>query len=112
MSVAEPAVDAGAMSPGTLRTGSGRVRRLGLGGVLGLGGLLLLSASSAVGRFFIDPPRTDVEAILRSPSPDHPLGTDFAGRDNLLLLMRGGWDMLELAVVAGFPMTAIAVGVG
>jgi peptide/nickel transport system permease protein len=112
MSAVEHAEEVRTLNPWGLRAVSGRARRLGVGGILGLGGLLLLSVTSAVGRFLLDSPRTDVEAILQSPSPDHPLGTDFAGRDNLLLLVRGGWDMLELAVVAGLLMSAIAVGVG
>jgi len=80
--------------------------------MFGISGLVLLVATSAVGRFVLEPPRTDVGAILQSPSPDHLLGTDFTGRDNLVLLVRGGWDMLELAIVAGFLMSAIAVCVG
>jgi peptide/nickel transport system permease protein len=95
-----------------LRAMSERVRRLGLGGGFGVGGLLLLMVTSTMGRFLIEPPRTDVDAILRPPSLDHPLGTDFTGRDNLILIVRGGWDMLELAVVAGLLMSSIAVCVG
>jgi peptide/nickel transport system permease protein len=91
---------------------AGTLRRLGFGGVLGLGGLLVLVVTCAAGRFLTQPPRTDVDAITQSPSMDHPLGTDFSGRDNLHLVIRGGWDMLELAVVAGVLMSAIAVGVG
>ncbi len=98
-------------TPG-LRAVVSRTRRLGFGGMFGISGLVLLVATSAVGRFVLEPPRTDVGAILQSPSPDHLLGTDFTGRDNLVLLVRGGWDMLELAIVAGFLMSAIAVCVG
>jgi peptide/nickel transport system permease protein len=98
--------------PGGLTKAAGSIRRLGLGGMVGLGGLVLLVVVCAVGHFLTETPRTDVEAILQSPSLDHPLGTDFTGRDNLLLIVRGGWDMLELAVVAGLLMSAIAVGIG
>jgi peptide/nickel transport system permease protein len=112
MSAAGQAVDGDAASRQSVRTAVGKARRLGLGGILGLSGLLLLTVTSAVGRFLMEPPRTEVDAILQSPSPGHPLGTDFAGRDNLHLLIRGGWDMLELAFVAGFLTSAIAVGVG
>lgn len=103
---------ANAVPSGGLRAVASNVRRLGPGGVIGIGGLLLLVTTCAVGRLVTEPPRTDVEAILESPSLGHPLGTDFTGRDNLLLIVRGGWDMLELAFVAGFLMSAIAVGVG
>jgi peptide/nickel transport system permease protein len=112
MSATEHMPAAAAVPPGGLATVAGNVRRLGLGGMLGLGGLLLLVTTCAAGRLLTERPRTDVEAILQSPSLDHPLGTDFTGRDNLLLVVRGGWDMLELAFVAGFLMSAIAVGVG
>lgn len=98
--------------PRGLTMAAGSVRRLGLGGLLGIGGLLLIVLVSAVGRFLIEAPRTDVDAIVQSPSLTHPLGTDFTGRDNLVLVVRGGWDMLELALVAGLLMSAIAVAVG
>jgi len=103
---------ASAVPAGGLSALAGNVRRLGPGGVIGIGGLVLLVAVCGVGRLVTEGPRTDVEAILESPSFDHPLGTDFTGRDNLLLIVRGGWDMLELAFVAGVLMSAIAVGVG
>jgi peptide/nickel transport system permease protein len=91
---------------------AGSIRRLGLGGVLGIVGLLTIVIGCAVGQFLIHPPITDVTAILQSPSAAHPLGTDFTGRDNLVLVVRGGWDMLELAFVAGLLMSAIALTVG
>lgn len=103
---------ANAVPSGGLSAVAGNVRRLGPGGMIGIGGLLLLVTTCAVSRLVTEPPRTDVEAILESPSLAHPLGTDFTGRDNLLLVLRGGWDMLELAFVAGFLMSAIAVGIG
>jgi peptide/nickel transport system permease protein len=98
--------------PGGLTLAAGRIRRLGLSGVIGIGGLLLIVVVCAVGRFLIEPPGTDVDAIVQSPSLAHPLGTDFTGRDNLVLVVRGGWAMLELAFVAGLLMSAIAVAVG
>lgn len=103
---------ANAVPSGGLSAVAGNVRRLGPGGMIGIGGLLLLVTTCAVSRLVTEPPHTDVEAILESPSLAHPLGTDFTGRDNLLLVLRGGWDMLELAFVAGFLMSAIAVGIG
>lgn len=98
--------------PSGLTLAAGRLRRLGLGGVVGIGGLLLIVVVSAIGQFLIDPPATDVDAIVQSPSAAHPLGTDFTGRDNLVLVVRGGWAMLELAFVAGLLMSGIAVAVG
>ena len=89
-----------------------KIRRLGFGGVVGVAGLLVLVIACAIGRFLTDPPATDVGAIMQSPNAAHVLGTDFTGRDNFLLLIRGGWDMLELAAVAGLLMSAFAVGIG
>jgi peptide/nickel transport system permease protein len=90
----------------------GWIRRLGFGGTFGVTGVLALALTSAYGRYVVEPPSTDLTAIAQAPSADHPLGTDFVGRDNLVLLIRGGWDMLELAFVAGTLMSAIAVAVG
>ena len=112
MTAVEQTQGSSALSLHGLATVAGTVRRLGLGGVLGLGGLIVMVTTCAAGRFLTERPGTDVKAILRSPSLDHPLGTDFTGRDNLHLLVRGGWDMLELAIVAGGLMSAIAVSVG
>ena len=90
----------------------GWIRRLGFGGTFGVTGLLALVLTSAYGRFVLAVPPTDLTAIAQAPGADHPLGTDFVGRDNLVLLIRGGWDMLELAFVAGILTSAIAVAVG
>lgn len=90
----------------------GWIRRLGFGGTFGVAGVLALVLACAYGHFVLKAPATDLTAIARGPSADHPIGTDFVGRDNLVLLIRGGWDMLELAFVAGFLMSAMAVAVG
>ena len=98
--------------PRRLRKAAGGVRQLGLGGVLGIAGLLTMVIVCGVGHYLVKAPLTDVSAILQSPSVAHPLGTDFTGRDNLVLVVRGGWDMLELALVAGLLMSAIALTFG
>ncbi len=107
-----PEVAAAVPARGLTTAAGAGVRRLGIGGAIGIGGLLLIVLVCAVGRFLVPAPETDVDAILQSPSTAHPLGTDFTGRDNLVLVVRGGWAMLELAVVAGLLMSAIAVAVG
>lgn len=114
MSVTEQLLPADVVDapPGGFKKSVGNVRQLGLGGMIGLAGLVLLMVTSAIGRFLLDTPPTDVDAILQSPSLGHPLGTDFTGRDNLVLVVRGGWDMLELAIVAGVLMSVIAVAIG
>ena len=88
------------------------VRRLGVGGTIGVTGVLVIIIASAIGRFLTPSPATDLNAIVEGPGFGHLLGTDYTGRDNLHLLLRGGWDMLELAFVAGFLTSAIAVGIG
>lgn len=112
MSVAEQLLPPPELPREERRSVVSSLRRLRTSGLVGLGGLLALVVTSAIGRFLTDPPGTDVGAIAQAPSADHLLGTDFTGRDNLHLLVRGGWDMLELAFVAGFLMSAIAVTVG
>lgn len=112
MSAAAWTQPARAATVGGLAAIARRIRRLGFGGVAGVAGLLVLVVASAVGRFLTDPPTTDVNAISQSASADHVLGTDFTGRDNFVLLIRGGWDMLELALVAGLLMSAFAVTIG
>lgn len=89
-----------------------RIRGLGAGGTLGVVGVLVIVVASAIGTFLTSTPATDLDAIVEGPSLAHLLGTDYTGRDNLHLLLRGGWDMLVLAFVAGFLTSAIAVGIG
>lgn len=88
------------------------VKKLGVGGSLGVAGLLTIAISCGAGRFLTNTPATHLESIVEGPSADHPLGTDFTGRDNLHLLIRGGWDMLELAFAAGLMTAGIAITVG
>lgn len=85
---------------------------ISVSGRLGISGLLGLTLVSLVGPLFISRPRTNVAAIAQGPSATHWLGTDFAGRDNLVLLVFGGADMLYLAALAGLLTAAIAVAVG
>lgn len=104
----DPAVSAPQEGRGVRRW----IRRLGFGGTFGVVGVLGLVLTCAYGHFILEPPATDLESIAQAPSAGHPLGTDFVGRDNLVLLVRGGWDMLELAFIAGVLMSAIAVSMG
>jgi peptide/nickel transport system permease protein len=89
-----------------------RIRSLGTGGTIGITGVVVIVVASAVGTFLTPTPSTDLDAIVEGPSIAHLLGTDYTGRDNLHLLLRGGWDMLVLAFVAGFLTSGIAVGIG
>lgn len=89
-----------------------RLSRVGLTGKVGMAGLLGLALMSFVGPLVLANPRTDTDALIEGPSGNHWLGTDFSGRDNLLLVVHGGAEMLELAVISGLLMSAIAVAIG
>lgn len=95
------------------------IRRIGLlvlhsrAGAIGLAllaGILLLALVGPL----VAPPemRAHVERIYEGPTAAHPLGTDFQGRDNLVMLIHGGRDVILLAALTGFLTTLIAVGVG
>jgi peptide/nickel transport system permease protein len=80
-----------------------------LGGTI-LAALLLLAF---VGPLLVPPAtRAQVDRIYQPPSPAHPLGTDFQGRDNLVLLIHGGRDVILLAVTAGTLTTLVACTIG
>lgn len=86
--------------------------RLGGAGTIGVFGLVALVGVCTVGSYFAPPARIDQLSILQGPAHGHWLGTDFAGRDNLLLLVHGGREMLLLAAVAGLLMSLIAITIG
>ncbi|MBV9790381.1 MAG: ABC transporter permease, partial [Chloroflexi bacterium] len=80
-----------------------------------IGGLILatLMLMAFVGPLLVLPAtQAHVEQIYQSPSPQHPLGTDFQGRDNLVLLIHGGRDVIILALVAGLLTTLAACAIG
>ncbi len=54
----------------------------------------------------------DVSAIYRTPSLEHPLGTDFRGRDVLNQIAHGGRDVISIAILAALFSTLIAVTLG
>lgn len=80
-----------------------------------LGFLLLLSLTfmSFIGPLIV-PPETqaDVTAIHQSPTAEHPLGTDFQGRDSLVMVIHGGRDVFLVAFAAGILTTLIAISFG
>lgn len=53
-----------------------------------------------------------VDRIYQAPSTQHPLGTDFQGHDNLVMLIHGGRDVVLVAGITGVVTTLIAVSVG
>jgi peptide/nickel transport system permease protein len=54
----------------------------------------------------------DVSMIYKGPSWEHPLGTDYSGRDNLIQLVYGGKDIMIVAFLAGVISTVLAIVVG
>jgi peptide/nickel transport system permease protein len=82
-------------------------------GLIGALGVLTIVVVSLVGPLLVDSPYiSDVAHIYESPSAAHWLGTDFAGRDNLALLVYGGADILLLAVATGVIAVALSAAVG
>ncbi|CAA9548366.1 MAG: Oligopeptide transport system permease protein OppC [uncultured Thermomicrobiales bacterium] len=56
--------------------------------------------------------RPDVTNIYGGPSWDHPLGTDYSGRDVLSQIVRGGRSIMVVGALAAFMSTMIAVTFG
>jgi len=85
-------------------------RPVGLIGLIGVSGFVLLAF---VVPFFV-PLRNvvDINSVYVTPSLDHPLGTDFQGRDVLNQIVYGGRDILTIAFLAALFSTAIAVTFG
>src|SRR5918997_238706 len=53
-----------------------------------------------------------VAEIFKSPSSSHLLGTDYAGRDVLTQVIRGGRSIMVVGALAAALSTAIAVTLG
>jgi peptide/nickel transport system permease protein len=85
-------------------------RPVGLIGLIGVSGFVLLAF---VVPLFV-PLRNvvDINSVYVTPSLDHPLGTDFQGRDVLNQIVYGGRDILTIAFLAALFSTAIAVTFG
>ncbi len=82
-------------------------------GLIGLIGVLFIVVVSFIGPMVVPPADTaDVSNIYSGPTAEHPLGTDFQGRDNLTQLIYGGKDIIIIAVIAGVLTVLIAVVVG
>lgn len=76
----------------------------------GLVVLFLVVAFGPVGSLFVDTDLSRVGSALadRSPSMDHPLGTDAAGRDLLAVMVAGTPLTLRVGFIAG----AVGLGLG
>ena len=49
---------------------------------------------------------------FQGPSLEHPLGTDYAGRDNLLMVLAGSRDVLLIGTSAAITVIGIGLVVG
>lgn len=75
--------------------------------------LLAMVLISFVGPLVVPAPtEVNLKEIYQGPSAKHILGTDYQGKDNLVLLIYGGKDILLVAFLAGLITTVIAVTVG
>ncbi|MBZ0288869.1 MAG: hypothetical protein K8I30_14730, partial [Anaerolineae bacterium] len=83
--------------------------------LLALFGLVLLAVICVFGppvveqALDIDPTRTSVAERYTPPNPEHPLGTDNVGRDQLLRLLYGGRISLAIAVFSSILTISIGV---
>ncbi|HET6701083.1 MAG TPA: ABC transporter permease [Gemmatimonadaceae bacterium] len=82
-------------------------------GLVGFIGVLFFAFLGFVAPMIVPVQNTpDVSAVYVSPSWDHPLGTDFQGRDVLNQIVHGGRDILLVAFLAALFSTMIAITFG
>lgn len=82
-------------------------------GFLGFLLLLALIVMSFIGPLVVPvEARAKVDQIYKPPSLEHPLGTDFQGRENWIMLVHGGREVITVAFLAGIMTTIIAVVIG
>ncbi|MBO9404211.1 MAG: ABC transporter permease [Thermomicrobium sp.] len=82
-------------------------------GFLGFLGVLLFLFAALFGPILVpEPGKPDVTKIYQPPSLQHPLGTDYEGRDVLAQILRGGRSLLFVAFLAALLSTAIAITFG
>ena len=103
-----------AVSPWTLRWRRFRRHRTGLASLVLIALLLLfaLAAWPTAHWLGVDPYQTDLLSQYGPPAPDHPLGTDEAGRDELVRLMLGGQISLLVGVLATAVGSLIGLSIG
>lgn len=90
-----------------------RLLRRNPSGMIGLILLVAMVLMAFVGPLIVPAEtKANVKAIYQGPSWEHPLGTDFQGKDNLVQIIHGGKDIMIIAFLAGLMTTAIAVLIG
>src|SRR6185503_15144254 len=82
-------------------------------GLVGLIGVLFFLFLAYVAPLIVPlQDQVDVTAIYAKPSWDHPLGTDFQGRDVVNQIVYGGGDIITTAILAALLSTLIAITFG
>lgn len=93
-------------------TSTGTLKKLHLNPLILLGGILfaliVLSSFQAQLLTQADPLGTDLAAIRKAPSIEHPFGTDGVGRDVLARVIHGG--RLSLQIAGGGMIGSLLVG--
>lgn len=74
--------------------------------------VLVSAASLAVILFPVDPEQPNLPSSLLPPSPTHPLGTDYIGRDQLMLIVYGARPSLIIAFAAGAILALLGTVTG
>ena len=103
-----------AVSPWTLRWRRFRKHRAGMAslGIILLLVLFALAAWPTAHWLGVDPYETDLLSQYGPPSAEHPLGTDDAGRDELVRLMLGGQISLLVGVLSTVVGSIVGLFVG
>jgi peptide/nickel transport system permease protein len=103
-----------AVSPWTLRWRRFRQHKTGMGSlvVLVLLAIFALSAAPVAHYLGVDPYDADLLSQYLPPSAEHPLGTDDAGRDELVRLMLGGQISLLVGVLSTVAGSIVGLTVG
>jgi ABC-type dipeptide/oligopeptide/nickel transport system permease subunit len=83
-------------------------------GVVGFTGLLLVAGVAALGPRFLadDPNGVNIAEKLASPSPAHPLGTDYLGRDLLSRAVEAAHRSLGTAAIVVAMVLCVSVCFG
>jgi peptide/nickel transport system permease protein len=103
-----------AVSPWTLRWRRFRKHKTGMGSlvVLVLLAAFALAAWPTAHYLGTDPYNADLLSQYMPPSGEHPLGTDDAGRDELVRLMLGGQISLLVGVLSTVAGSIVGLAVG
>jgi peptide/nickel transport system permease protein len=82
-------------------------------GLIGFVGIVFFLVLAFVVPVFVpNQEQGDVTAIYQTPSVEHFLGTDNAGRDVLNQIVQGGKEIMSVAIIVAFLTTLIATTLG